>query len=80
MEVRKANFFKCLNDYVGGIHLVYGEKDKFMSKVLRNKVIEKVRAKNQPYLVLKGQDHSPWEYELVQKVYSEELELLGKYI
>ena len=31
------------------------------------------------YIVLKGQDHSPWEYDLVQNVYKEELEKLKKY-
>ncbi|OFZ47795.1 MAG: hypothetical protein A2417_04490, partial [Bdellovibrionales bacterium RIFOXYC1_FULL_37_79] len=80
MEARDADFFKCLNDYKGGIHLVYGEKDRYISQELRNKVIDMVKAKEQQTKILKGQDHSPWEYDLCQEVYKEELELLNKYL
>lgn len=80
METRDANFFKCLNDYKGAIHLVYGENDRYISLELRHKVIDIVKAKGQPTKVLKGQDHSPWEYDLCQEVYKEELELLNKYV
>lgn len=72
-EARKANSLKCLDDYKGGIHLVYGEKDRYVSKRLREKVIEIVRKKKQPYMILRGQDHSPWEYDLAQEVYRQEL-------
>ena len=80
LEAREVNFFKCLNDYKGGIHLVYGEKDRYISQELRNKVIDMVKAKEQQTKILKGQDHSPWEYDLCQEVYKEELELLNKYL
>lgn len=72
-EAREKNSFKCLEEYKGGIHLVYGEKDRYVSKGLRKKVIEIVREKNQPYMILKGQDHSPWKYDLAQEVYRQEL-------
>lgn len=78
LEARQANFFKCLDEYKGRIHLVYGETDKFVSQELRDRVIEKVKAKGQPYMVLKGQDHSPWEYDVAQEVYKEELEMIKK--
>lgn len=78
-EARDGNFFKCLEEYKGGIHLVYGEKDKYISKELREKVIEIVKKKGQPYMVLKGQDHSPWEYDLAQEVYKQELAKLKEY-
>ncbi len=78
-EARQANSFKCLEEYKGGIHLVYGEKDKYVSKRLRERVIEIVRKKKQPYMILKGQNHSLWEYDLAQKVYKEQLEKLKEY-
>ncbi len=31
-------------------------------------------------MTLKGQDHSPWAYDLVQIVYEKELEALEKYM
>lgn len=76
LEARNADFFKCLYEYDGKIHLVYGENDRYISQELRDKVINTVKAKNQPVMVLKGQDHSPWEYDLCQEIYKEELELL----
>ena len=76
LESRKADFFKCLDNYKGNIHLVYGEKDRYISQELRNRVIEKVKEKSQPFMILKGQNHSPCEYDVCQKVYQEELEFI----
>lgn len=76
IEARQASFFKCLEDYNGKIHLVYGELDKYIKQELRDKVIKLVKEKNQPTMILKGQDHSPWEFDIAQKVYEEELKLL----
>lgn len=76
LEAREANFFKCLSEYNGKIHLVYGEFDKFISQKLRDKVIKVVKEKGQRVKVLKGQDHSPWEFDLAQKMYKEELGLI----
>lgn len=76
LEAKEADFFKCLDNYKGRIHLVYGENDKYISQELRDKAINAVKAKNEPVVVLKGQDHSPWEFALAQEVYKEELKLL----
>lgn len=78
-EAKEADFFKCLNDYTGGIHCVYGENDKFISQELRGQVIKVVKDKSQQTMVLKGQDHSPWEFDLCQEVYKEEINLLTRF-
>lgn len=78
-EAKQADFFRALSNYPGGIHLVYGETDKYVSKELREQTIEQVKLKNQPYMVLLGQDHSSWDYDAAQKVYQEELKFLEKY-
>jgi len=78
-EAQDEDSFKCLEEYKGGIHLVYGEEDRYVSKDLRERVIEVVRQKGEPYMVLKGQDHSPWEFDLVQEVYKQEIDKLGRY-
>ena len=75
-EAHDSNFFKCLNDYNGKTHLVYGETDKYISDELRSQVIDIVKSKSQTVKVLKNQDHSPWEFKLIQEVYKEELELI----
>lgn len=75
-EAHDSNFFKCLNDYNGKIHLVYGENDKYISKELRDQVSDIVKSKNQAVRVLKNQDHSSWDFKLIQEVYKEELELV----
>jgi esterase/lipase len=78
-EARDADFFEALDSYSGGIHLVYGETDRYVSQDLKNKTVEKIKSKNQPYMILTGQDHSSWDYDAAQKVYSEEIEFLRKY-
>lgn len=79
-EAKEMNFFKCLDAYTSGIHLVYGKKDKYVSESLRSKIIQKVTDKNQQVMILKGQDHSPWEYDVSQDVFKEEIEFLQKQI
>jgi hypothetical protein len=79
IEAEEADFFKALDNYPGGIHLVYGEKDRYVSEKLRKKTIKKVKDKKQPYMILPGQDHSPWDYDLMQKVYQKEVDFLKKY-
>ncbi len=79
IEAHTADFFKYLRKYKGGIHLVYGEEDRYISKELRDKVIEIVREKGEPFMILEGQDHSPWEYDIIQNVYNAELEKLKEY-
>lgn len=72
-EAREADFFGCLDKYNGDIHLVYGEKDRYISEELRRRVVKKVKEKNQQVMILKGQDHSSWQYKAAQKVYAEQL-------
>lgn len=78
-EAFETNFFKNLKEYLGGIHLVYGENDKYVSKELRNETIKQVQKKGQPFIVLKGQGHSPWEYDICNEVYTQEIKFLEKY-
>jgi Serine aminopeptidase, S33 len=80
LEAKESEFFECLDGFKGGILLVYGEKDRYISYELRQKVIKRVGSMGHKVMVLKGQDHSPWEYDLIQKVYTEGLALLEKYI
>ncbi|MDP2926863.1 MAG: alpha/beta fold hydrolase [bacterium] len=77
-EVKEADFFGCLEKYKGAIHLVYGEEDKFITKDLREQVMAKVGEKGQPFIILPGQDHSPWAFDSCQKVYREELDFLRR--
>jgi len=72
-EAKDSDIYQCLTDYVGKIHLVYGEKDKYVKRKLVNKTLKIVEAKGQSTLILPGQDHSPWEFDLVQEVYRREL-------
>lgn len=76
IEAQKNEIFKSLNEYKGKIHLVYGESDRFISQELRNKTIQIVKDKRQPFMILKGQDHSSWEFEESQVVFKEELKLI----
>lgn len=78
-EARDSDFFRCLDDYKGGIHLVYGENDRYISQELRDRVINAVKAKGQSVKILKGQDHSPWGYDLCQEVYKQELKFIKNY-
>ena len=80
LEAKNANFFKALENYPGGIHLVYGEKDKYISTDLRNQTVNAIKAKGQPYMILPDQDHSSWDYDETKKVYKEEIKFLQKYI
>lgn len=80
LEARDSDFFKCLDEFKGGVHLVYGEYDKYVEKESIQKTTEMVLEKGFTTTILKVQDHSPWTYDLVQKIYKEELELLNKYM
>jgi len=79
-ETKDANFFGCLDKYEGGIHLVYGENDRYVNQDLRNQVIDAVKSKQQPYMVLPGQDHSPWDFEIAQQVHQASLDFLRRYL
>jgi hypothetical protein len=79
-EVKDADFFTCLNEYKGPIHLVYGQEDMFVSEKLRKKVADAVKNKEQQVMILGGQDHSGWDYDVCQEVYKTELEFIKKYL
>lgn len=75
-EVLDADFFKCLDVYQGKIHLVYGENDRFVSKSLRNRVLNQISSKGQPAMILKEQDHMMWDQDACREVFDAELQLL----
>ncbi len=75
-EAKQAKFFNCLEKYSRGIHLVYGEHDRYIPQELREQVIEKVAEKKQPVMILPNQDHSPWEYDISEQVYLDQLKKL----
>lgn len=77
-EVKDADFFACLNEYTGAIHLVYGEKDMFVSEGLKKRVMDVVSNKGQQAMILKGQDHIGWDYDACEEVYKTELEFIQK--
>lgn len=77
-EAKDSNFFECLKSYNGKIHLVYGEVDRYVSRELMDQTIKIVQDKDQGVMILKGQDHSPWEYDSAQDVFKKELEILKK--
>lgn len=78
-EARNSDFFKCLKEYEGGIHLTYGETDRYVPETNRNQAIQIVKEKGFDADILKGQDHSPWEIDVAQEVYKKEIEFLKKY-
>lgn len=79
-EAKDADFFACINKYNGPIHLVYGEKDMFVSEGLRKQVIDAVRKKGQQVMILKGQNHTGWDYDVCLEVYKTELKFIKKYL
>lgn len=79
-EVKDADFFTCINEYKGPLHLVYGQEDMFVSERLRERVIHVVREKGQQVMILKGQNHSGWDYDVCQQVYKIELGFIKKYL
>jgi len=54
-------------NYQGGIHLVFGESDRYISEASRNEFKEIVQSKGEDYLMLLGQDHSDWEFKWAAK-------------
>lgn len=79
-EAHRSGFFEALQRYTGGIHLVYGEHDRYIAKEIRQKVIAKVQEKDQPIMILPGQNHSHWSYDCFQQVFQHELKILDKYL
>ena len=77
-EVGDYKIKDCLRQFNGGIHLVFGESDKYISEAERNEFKEIVQSKGEDYMILPGQDHSDWEFEWAQRVYEEEIKKLKK--
>lgn len=80
IEAGAADFFSCLDAYPGGVHLVYGEHDRYVPPKLRARTTEAVRARGGEVMVLAGQDHSSWDYDVSQAVFAEERRFFGRYI
>jgi len=72
-EVKDADFFTCIKNYEGPIHLIYGEKDMFVAEKLKEKVIQTIKDKGQQVMILKGQNHTGWDFDICQEVYEAEL-------
>ena len=79
-EASEADFFGAMEKYPGGIQVVYGEHDKYVSKELRDKTVAKVQEKRQSSIVLPGQEHSAWEFDVIQQVYKEGIKFLSKHV
>jgi alpha-beta hydrolase superfamily lysophospholipase len=79
VEVKEMNFLDNLKEYQGKVHLVYGEFDLYVDKRDRKKVIEIIKKRKDEYMILKGQNHSLWRFDIAQKVYEKEIEFLRKY-
>ena len=79
-EASEMDFFSCLANYSGKIHLVYGEFDRYVSESLRKKTIQKIKEKGDTVMKLPGQDHSPWKYKICLDVYRHEVKFLKKYL
>lgn len=76
LEARNAGFFDCLETYTGSLHLVYGESDKYIDAEMRNMVIKIAEQKGHLVSVLAGQDHSSWDYSVMQDLYQQEIGFL----
>lgn len=79
-EAKESEILSCIRKYRGKIHLVYGERDRYVDKRDIKELIKIVKEKGQPVKILKGQDHSRWEYNVAQRVFDEEIKLLEKYL
>ena len=80
LEAKNTKFYECLETYKGGIHLVYGEKDVYVAEDVRQTVIAKVEEKKQPFMILKGQGHSPWESAVAKRVYAAQLQFIQQHV
>lgn len=52
----------------------------FISKELRDKVINAVKNNKQQCMILKGQGHMGWEYNVCEKVFKTELTFIKNYL
>lgn len=75
-EAKDSDFFTCLEQFEGEVHLVYGEDDRYIKPELRQQVIDLAKEKGAQVEVLPGEDHSPWKYESAQKTMRKHIEFL----
>jgi pimeloyl-ACP methyl ester carboxylesterase len=79
-EASQADFFRALERYSGAIHLVYGQRDSFISEEIRGRVMELVHEKGGSHMVLPGEGHSSWGWEACESVYERERALLREIV
>lgn len=77
-EARDSDFFSCLEQFEGKIHLVYGENDRYIEPELRQRVIDLAKKKGAKVDVLAGEDHSPWKCENAQEIMKKHINLLKR--
>ena len=77
-EARDSDFFNCLEQFDGKIHLVYGEDDRYIKPKLRQQVINLAKQKKAQVNILSGENHSPWKYENARKIMNKHIDLLKK--
>jgi pimeloyl-ACP methyl ester carboxylesterase len=75
-EAKDSDFFSCLEQFEGKIHLVYGEDDRYIKPELRQQVIDLANKKGAQVDILSGEDHSPWKYESALDMMRKHVELL----
>jgi pimeloyl-ACP methyl ester carboxylesterase len=79
-ESHAAGFFGALDQFGGAIHVVFGEHDHFDPEGLRHHAIARIKARAHEVNILPGQDHSSWDYDVVQQVYELERAFLRKHL
>jgi dienelactone hydrolase len=80
-EARDARFVECVASYPGGIHLVYGERDRFTSESQRRRAVDAVsRSPGNEVMVLEDEDHSSWRYASAQRVFEAQRAFLKRYV
>lgn len=75
-EAKDSDFFSCLEQFDGMVHLVYGEEDRYIKPALRQQVIDLAKEKGAQVDILSGEDHSPWNFENAQMIMKKHIELL----
>jgi pimeloyl-ACP methyl ester carboxylesterase len=75
-EAKASNFFNCFEQFQAKIHLVYGEKDRYIKPELQQQVIDLANKKGALVDILPGEDHSPWQYDTAQLIMKKHIQLL----
>ncbi len=75
-EAGESDFFTCFKQFIGKIHLVYGENDRYIKPELRQQVINLANEKGAQIEILAGEDHSPWKHTNAQEIMKKHLHLI----